>query len=82
MNNKDLKIKKELEENFIDYYGMTLDEFSSLDIDTQEVLIRKVYKLRKKKFLEKEHKMENKIEKFLNILLNKKEENKVKKLKR
>ncbi|MBQ8891951.1 MAG: hypothetical protein IJ068_03695 [Bacilli bacterium] len=42
------RTRRTLDQNFIDYFGMTLDQFSTLDIDTQEVLIRKVKKLRKK----------------------------------
>ena len=44
-NNKILEIP---DRKFMDYFGMTVDQFGALDIDTQEVLIAKVQKLRKK----------------------------------
>ena len=45
-----------LERKFIDYFGMTLDQFERLDFDKQEELIKKVAKLR--------HKIKNNESKF------------------
>ena len=42
------KAKEFIEETFMDYFQMTVDQFDNLDLDTQEELIRKALILRKK----------------------------------
>ena len=42
------KTKNVLNNDFINYFGMTIDDFDRLDSDTKEILVRKVIKMRKK----------------------------------
>ena len=37
-----------LENEFVDYFGMTIDQIERLDYDVQEEIIKKVIKIRKK----------------------------------
>ena len=42
------KTEKIVERKFMDYFGMTVEQFDELDFDTQQELIQKVAKLRNK----------------------------------
>ena len=48
MDDTDDKTQETLERKFIDYFGMTVEQFDKLDFDTQEYLIKQVAKRRRK----------------------------------
>ncbi|MBR3661031.1 MAG: hypothetical protein IKN63_03905 [Bacilli bacterium] len=48
MSEIDNQTREIVERSFIDFYGMTIEEFCRLELDKQEELILKVSKLRNK----------------------------------
>ena len=48
MKKMNITPRQKVEEDFMDYFNMTMEEFENLDYYTQEELIRKVSKLRNK----------------------------------